>query len=54
MISRILSWYTRTQAIRKLERIVRERRESYEVRQYRERRAAAKLGIQRKREGARA
>jgi hypothetical protein len=50
MIARIRRWL----ACQRLERITRERRDSYEIRRYAERRAAAKLGHQRRKEGMRA
>lgn len=36
-------------AVRRLSKIVRKQRDSYETRRFRERRAAAKLGLSRKR-----
>jgi hypothetical protein len=50
MIARIRQWL----AAQRLDRITCARRDSYETRRYAERRAAAKLGHQRRKEGVRA
>lgn len=49
MITTILRRIRTWQARRRLARIVAATRDSHEIRQYRQRRAAAKLGIARKR-----